>query len=83
MMARLYPSFPEAVQHALSNWQTADLTPVKQHFLQRTDILMSIQQDAELMCLACSLFTMREHGDLRYVGHLNVWDDGDYSYGWV
>lgn len=48
---------------ALRQWQTADLTPLKEYFLQRTDILMSIKGDWD--SLVCTLFEQEDRDHIQ------------------
>ena len=72
--------FPHTVQEALCQWQTADLTPLKEYFLQRTDIMMSIKGDWD--SLVCTLFEKEDRGNLMQVGQLTIYDDGHHSLSW-
>lgn len=66
--------WPDHIEKVLAEWKSADLTPLKEYFLGRSDVLMSIRHVHVRGGWECALFEQlqEEKGNLLHVGELFI-----------
>lgn len=74
--------WPRAVKQALMDWQTADLTPIKEYFLPTSEVLISIKGDRGRWI--CTLFEQVDGklGNLLHRGELLIYEEW-FSLEWI